>query len=201
MSRVRRDNWESNKTTIAINIAIFLILNVWTNKHQQSFLKVTIYFIIDQWQFQKLILTFKSLFINHTKWEMINVVLLILIRYALDFDLLTITTNNASFNQILRSNLNNLLQQKLNVKWNYYQDIIRCMIHVMQLMLEIIFKTLKIKNDVIDEVAFSSAAIATIKIDVSSWANIIVKIIIIVDLSQFIITLRIKINSIYCWDS
>ena len=146
----------------------FLTLNIWTSKHQQLFLKTTIYFIDDQWQFQKLLLAFKPLLTNHTRWEMINVVLLILIRYAFDSDLLTVTTDNASFNQTLQSHLSNLLQQKFNVKWNHHQDIIRCMIHVMQLMFEAIFKTLKIKNDVVNEVVFNSAAIATIKIDVLS---------------------------------
>ena len=152
-----------------------LMLNVWTSKHQQFFLEIIVYYINDQWWFQKLLLSFKSLLTKHTKWKMTNVAILFLIKYALECDLLTLTTDNALFNEILHLHLSWLMRQKFNVDWNYRENIICCMTHVMQLILKAIFKKLKISDEVSNEETSNVSAIKTIKTSVS-WSNTIAKI-------------------------
>ena len=113
------------------------------------------YYITDSWQFKEKLLKFKSFVDRHTNWQMINIVLKLLIKYSIDDRLLTITIDNASFNKRLRKHFNMLLFNILNIKWNHSKNTIVCMIHVMQLMLNAIFKALKVsanKNN--DENAF-----------------------------------------------
>ena len=119
------------------------------------FLRISMYYITDFWQFKEKLQKFKSFVDRHTNWQMINVVLKLLIKYSIDDRLLTITIDNALFNEKLRKYFNMLLFNTFNIKWNHSKNTIVCMTHVMQLMLNAIFKALKIsvnKNN--DENAF-----------------------------------------------
>ena len=128
----------------SLNTRFSLTLDVWINKQQHFFLKVNVYYITDSWQFKEKLLKFKSFVDRHTNWQMINVVLKLLIKYSIDDRLLTITIDNASFNEKLRKHFNMLLFNTLNIKWNHSKNTIVYMIHVMQLMLNAIFKALKV---------------------------------------------------------
>ena len=132
-----------------------MTFDVWINKQQLFFLRINVYYITDSWQFKEKLLEFKSFVDRHTSWQMINVVLKLLIKYSIDDRLLTITIDNASFNEKLRKHFNMLFFNILNIKWNHSKNTIVCMTYVMQLMLNAIFKALKIsvnKNN--DENAF-----------------------------------------------
>ena len=129
---------------LSLNTRFSLTLDVWINKQQHFFLKINVYYITDSWQFKEKLLKFKSFVDRHTSWQMINVVLKLLIKYSIDDRLLTITTDNASFNEKLRKHFNMLLFNTLNIKWNHSKNTIVCMTYVMQLMLNAIFKALKV---------------------------------------------------------
>ena len=80
-----------------------------------------------------------------------NVMLNLLMKYSIDNRLLIITTNNASLNEKLRKHFNMLFFKNLNIKQNHSKTIIVYIAHVMQFVLNAIFKVLKIsankKND------------------------------------------------------
>ena len=129
---------------LSLSTRFSLTLDVWINKQQHSFLRISVYYITDSWQFKEKLLEFKSFVDRHTNWQMINVVLKLLVKYSIDDRLLTITTDNALFNEKLRKHFSMLLLNTFNIKWNHSKDTIACMIHVMQLMLNAIFKALKV---------------------------------------------------------
>ena len=67
----------------------------------------------------------------------------LLIKYLIDDPLLTVTTNNTLFNEKLHKHSNMLFPKNFKINWNYTKNIIVCIIYVMQLMLDVIFKALK----------------------------------------------------------
>jgi hypothetical protein len=114
-----------------------LTLNVWINKQEQFFLTIIAYYIIEAWLYKEAFLSFKSLLYQHTEWKMINVMLKLLRQYFIKSRLLTITDDNVRSNEILRIHFSALLSEHCNFVWNSQKNIIRCMIHVMQLMLSV----------------------------------------------------------------
>ena len=74
---------------------------------------------------------------------MTNIVIHLLQKPSIEFRLLTITVDNVTFNKLLRTNFKVMLFDN-NANSNCQKSIIRCIIHVMQLMLDAIFKVLKV---------------------------------------------------------
>ena len=182
MIKICENHVKSMKKTIfqlLINVArYFLTIDVWTNLFSQSFLKMTIYFINDNWEYKKLLLSFKSLYVNHIDWKMANVIIQFLEKYNIESRLLAFTTDSAKFNDTLRLHLDDLFREKFKFDWNHQKKTIRCMIHVVQLILNAIFKTLKISDEEMNETSPNSVFIKSIKSTVF-WNNTIAKVIII----------------------
>lgn len=129
------------------NARYSLILNVWTNKHHQFFLNVNVYYIDKHWNFQKILLNFKSLLNEHTNEKMIKIVSTLLMKYFIEHRLMTITIDNVSFNEILRRCLIQNLKTHHDIEWNYQKKYVRCMTHVIQLMFDAIFRILKMNSN------------------------------------------------------
>ncbi len=159
---------------LSFDARYFLTLNVWINKQEQFFLTIIAYYIIEAWLYKKIHLNFKSFLYQHTEWEMINVMLKLLRQYFIESRLLTITNDNVSLNETLRIHFDALLSEHCNFVWNHQKNIIRCIIHVIQLMLRVIFKTLKV-SFVIDKEMNRSMMFNNIRKNIS-WVNTIVKI-------------------------
>ena len=51
---------------------------------------------------------------NHAKYEMFAIMLNLLIKYFIDTDLLTITTDNAAFNDTLRKHFRNKVKEQFD---------------------------------------------------------------------------------------
>ena len=144
----RIDEIEFNLTTELFTVFRFsLILNVWTSKHQQSFLEVTIYYITSDWMYREILLDFKSLMNNHAEYEMFAIMLNFLTKYSIDTDLLTITTDNAAFNDTFRKHFRNKVKKQFDHIWNHEKSTINCMTHVMQIILNCILQMLKVFHD------------------------------------------------------
>ena len=64
--------------------------------------------------YKKALLNFKSLMSNHAEYEMFAIVLNFLTKYSIDTDLLTITTDNAAFNNTLRKHFRNKVKEQFD---------------------------------------------------------------------------------------
>ena len=64
--------------------------------------------------YRETLLDFKSLMNNHAEYEMFAIVLNFLTKYSIDTDLLTITTDNAAFNDTLRKHFRNKVKEQFD---------------------------------------------------------------------------------------
>ena len=64
--------------------------------------------------YKEILLNFKLLIHNYTKYEMFTIMLNLLIKYFINIDLLTITINNTTFNNTLRKYFRNKIEKQFN---------------------------------------------------------------------------------------
>ena len=64
--------------------------------------------------YKEILFNFKSLINNYTKYEMFAIMLNLLIKYSINIDLLTITIDNAAFNNTLRKHFRNKIKKQFN---------------------------------------------------------------------------------------
>ena len=64
--------------------------------------------------YKETLLNFKSLINSHAKYEMFAIMLIFLTKYSIDTNLLTITTDNAAFNNTLQKHLRNKIREQFN---------------------------------------------------------------------------------------
>ena len=64
--------------------------------------------------YREALLDFKSLMNNHAEYEMFAIVLSFLTKYFIDTDLLTITIDNAAFNDTLRKHFRNKIREQFD---------------------------------------------------------------------------------------
>lgn len=127
------------KSTIKISIA----LDLWTSSNRLAFLIITAYFIDKHWKFREVLLAFKSLFEQHSEENMIDSIVQTLTRYEITDRLLTTVIDNAGNNHIMRIHMFKDLQN-LEFFWNEKTEIINCMTHVLQLIVNALLIKLKI---------------------------------------------------------
>ena len=118
MIKICQNHVKSMKLTIEkllINVTrYFLTIDVWISLFFQSFLKMTIYFINDNWKYKKLLLNFKSLYVNHIDWKMINVMIQFFEKYNIESRLLAFTIDFVKFNNTLRLHFDDLFREKFD---------------------------------------------------------------------------------------
>ena len=64
--------------------------------------------------YKKFLFNFKLLMNNYTKYEIFAIMLNFLTKYFIDINLLTITINNATFNDTLRKHFRNKVKKQFN---------------------------------------------------------------------------------------
>ena len=64
--------------------------------------------------YKKFLFNFKLLMNNYTKYEIFAIMLNFLTKYFIDINLLTITINNATFNNTLRKHFRNKIKKQFN---------------------------------------------------------------------------------------
>ena len=64
--------------------------------------------------YKEILLNFKLLINNYTKYEIFTIMLNFLIKYFINIDLLTITINNTTFNNTFRKYFRNKIEKQFN---------------------------------------------------------------------------------------
>ena len=125
-------------------IRVSLALDTWSSQNHFEFLDVTTYFIDVNWIYREMLLTFKSLKDQHSEARLTKEIYDILLTYDLVNRLLIVTTDNAINNEKLRKKLVKRLQVNEQM-WDSDLDIVNCMTHVMQLVINALLKTLNVE--------------------------------------------------------
>jgi len=125
-------------------IKIFLIVDDWSSSNHLAFLEINCYYIDQNWQYQKKLLEFKLIFNSHTDQKLAEIVESVLIKHKLKTHLLAVTTDNADNNDMMWTELKDVLNWLHDVIWNKKVDIILCFTHIIQLIKKMLITLLKI---------------------------------------------------------
>jgi hypothetical protein len=160
---VRQKILQDIKSSIKINFAI----NNWTNSNNLAFMKIIDYFIDHEWRFRKILLAFKHFLNSHIDKSMSRKMMNIFKNYELERRLLNLINDNASNNDKMRRFVQKILL-KNDIEWNHEKNHVSCLTHVIQLMMNELFKSLKIFviNDIVNFV-FKKAFVIHIANDLS----------------------------------
>jgi hypothetical protein len=111
------------------NAKLSIALDCWTSPFNQAFMAITGYFIDDDWQYQEVLLGFEPLHGKHSGANLSTVLLAILEKHNILDRVLAVTTDNASNNDTLVSELQKSLSDSTTL------IRIPCLAHVIQLSL------------------------------------------------------------------
>ena len=125
-------------------IKIFLAVDDWNNSNHLAFFRINCYYIDWNWQYQKKLLEFESVFSSHIDQKLAEIVESILIKYKLKIHFFTVTTDNADNNDMMWTELKDVLNQLHDVIWNKKVDIISCFTHIIQFIEKTLIISLKI---------------------------------------------------------
>ena len=136
---------------------------------------MTTYFINDQWQYRKTLLTFIFLQNNHSEQSLTRKIVRILKFYNLQDLLLIIINDNANKHYTMLEFIAKFFNE-LNVTWNHQINFVFCLTHVVQLIAQTLMTELKTTavNDNLTAV-FKNTFINDMNADVS-LSNILLKI-------------------------
>ena len=122
-----------------------LILNYWTSSNNYAFLVIINYFIINDWNYVEILLIFKSFSDMHLREKLVNYVMKTFHFHNIMKQLLIIMMNNVKNNNLLCWKLHKILKKK-SIQWDYQQETICCMLHILQLCVNKFNKMLKIQS-------------------------------------------------------
>ena len=94
---------------LGANIKVFFALDCWTSTNHVSFMAITVYYISENWHFYKALIAFEHVLESHTGHNIAILVDCAFQQYRLSEKLYAITTDNASNNDTLRSQLAKIL--------------------------------------------------------------------------------------------
>ena len=123
---------------------IFLTVDDWNNSNHLAFLEINCYYIDQNWQYQKKLLEFEFIFSSHTDQKLAEIVESILIKHKLKTHLLAVITNNVDNNDMMQTELKNMLNWFHDIIWNKKVDIISCLTHIIQFIEKMLITSLKI---------------------------------------------------------
>jgi hypothetical protein len=106
-----------------------IALDCWTSPFNQAFMAISCYFIDDDWHYQEVLLGFEPLHGRHSGANLSTVLLAILEKHNILDRILAVTTDNASNNNTLVSELQKSLSDGITL------IRIPCLAHVIQLSL------------------------------------------------------------------
>jgi hypothetical protein len=132
---------------------ISLAVDVWSSPNHYAFLGAIAYMITPEWELKSFVLGFEPLSGRHTGNNLATIILKLLEYYNIKDRLLAITTDNASNNGTMRTELQDQLKE-LSVEWESQVGTIPCMAHVIQLVVGELVKCLSVTptNDKVNEV-------------------------------------------------
>lgn len=120
---------------LPVGAKLSLAIDCWTSPFQQAFMAVTGYFIDDEWNYREVLLGFEPLHGTHSGVNLSAMLMELLQQHQIVDRVLAITTDNASNNNTLMSNINESVES-LNLDDS--TTILRapCIAHVIQLSLK-----------------------------------------------------------------
>ena len=92
---------------------LLLVLNCWTSSNNYAFLAITVYFIINDWNYVEILLVFKSLSNMHSEKKLADYVMKTFHFHNITKQLLTITADNAKNNDSLCWKLHKILKKRV----------------------------------------------------------------------------------------
>ena len=130
-------NYES---TIKVSLAV----DDWNSSNHLAFLEINCYYIDWNLQYQKKLLEFKSVSDSHTGQKLAEIVESVLIKHKLETHFLAVTTDNADNNDMMWTELKDVLNWLHDVIWDKKVGIISCLTHIIQLIEKMLITLLKI---------------------------------------------------------
>ena len=130
----------NHESTIKISLAV----DDWSSSNHLAFLRINCYYIDQNWQYQKKLLEFELIFSSYTDQKLAKIVENVLIKHKLKTHLLAVITDNADNNDMMQTELKNILNWFHDVIWNKKVDIILCLTHIIQFIKKTLIISLKI---------------------------------------------------------
>lgn len=132
------------------NGKICLTSDLWTSRSHMGFLCLTAHFIDEQWRLNKKIISFKMIETPHTGLTIANVIHEELIAWGISKKIFSITSDNATNNDVAEKSLKGLLDVPVG---SVLHDVfhVRCCAHILNLVVQdglslLSFSVEKIKN-------------------------------------------------------
>ena len=129
---------------LKFNIKISIACDCWINLNHLTFLKIIVYFVNKNWQFREILIAFKLLKNVHFDERLIQTMLNIFKFHKLHTWLMILIADEVKNNDKMRKHLIRKLAA-MNIEWNYKNDTIYCMIHVLQLIVNALLKELNVQ--------------------------------------------------------
>jgi hypothetical protein len=132
---------------------VSLAIDGWTSPNRKGFLGVIAYWVTEEMQLKETLILFRVLHGQHSGESMAKIIHEMLQSYGLCDQLMAITSDNASPNNTLRTELAGLLERHNQVSWDPVSGSIRCLAHIIQLSVQEFLKSLKAvdENRTIDD--------------------------------------------------
>ena len=118
------------------NAKVFISLNEWTSSNHKVFMTIMIFYFTEFWSYRRVLLIFEELKEVHSDQNLIKVVNRVLQKYDLHNRLIAITIDNASNNESMIKHIEEATSEFKNI------SRISCLIHVIQLTVKSLLKTL-----------------------------------------------------------
>jgi hypothetical protein len=127
--------------------AFNLCLDSWTSLNQKAYLGISIHWLNDNWDIESYLLRLYPLYKRHSGKYLYKVLIETLKDFNIDQNILTITYDNASNNNILISRF--FKYNKETIPKGYFINNIRCLAHIINLIVQDIIS--EIKGDITQE--------------------------------------------------
>jgi hypothetical protein len=131
---------------------VSLAIDCWTSANHLSFLGITGYYILEEWNFTEVLLGFEPVDRAHTGQHLAEIVKRVLEKHGLQDRLLAITTDNASNNGTLCQELESSMSED-SITWNSKAMQVSCLAHVINLSSQALLSKLSITDHSYDTAA------------------------------------------------
>lgn len=138
-------------TDLPTDQRVSIALDAWQSPFKKSFLAITAYHITRDWKYREALLGFEPLDKSHTGSAMATIVERVCDQFKIKDRLFCITTDNASNNDTMRRELEDLLAG-YNLEWSPDATKIPCMAHVIQLVVKAILSGFKVSRGELEDI-------------------------------------------------
>jgi hypothetical protein len=138
-----REQQKSVLSTLPKESRLSIALDCWTSPFNQAFMAITGYFIDQEWNYREVLLGFEHIHGSHTGSNLSETVFQILQEYGITDRVLSITTDNASNNNTMIMNIQDIIQSQGLTNTSVFR--IPCLAHVIQLSLKQLLGKMKVE--------------------------------------------------------